>query len=54
MNYLKKIIINYSCSLREIILKTCKKASTKFVKYYLKTKESNRILYNFVDILNSI
>ena len=52
-NYLKKTITNYSCFLREIILKACKKASTKLVKYYLKTKELNKILYNLAYILNS-
>jgi len=53
LNYIEKTITNYSCSLREIILKTCKKASTKLVKYYSKTKKLNRILYNFANILNS-
>ncbi len=53
-NYSKKIVTNYSCFLKEIILKVCKKALTKLVKYYSKTKELNRILYNFVNILNSI
>ncbi len=52
-NYLKKTITNYSYSLREIILKVCKKASTKLAKYYSKTKELNRMLYNLVNILNS-
>ena len=53
-NYLKKTITNYSCFLREIILKVCKKVLTKLVKYYLKTKKLNKILYNLVNILNSI
>jgi len=53
LNYLKKIIINYDCSLKEIIIKVCKKASIKLVKYYSKTKKLNKILYNFVNILNS-
>jgi len=52
LNYLKKIIIDYDCFLREIIIKACKKASTKLVKYYSKTKELNKILYNLVNILN--
>jgi len=52
-NYLKKTITNYSCFLREIILKACKKASTKLVKYYSKIEKLNKILYNFVNILNS-
>jgi len=53
LNYLEKTIIDYNCSLREIIIKACKKASTKLVKYYLKTKEFDKILYNLVNILNS-
>jgi len=53
LNYLKKIIIDYDCSLREIIIKACKKVSTKFVKYYSKIEEFDKILYNFVNILNS-
>jgi len=52
-NYIKKTITNYSCFLREIILKACKKASTKLVKYYSKIEKLNKILYNFVNILNS-
>ncbi len=36
------------------MLKICKFFLTKFVKYYLKTEEFNRILYNFINILNSI
>ncbi len=52
-NYLKKTITNYNCFLKEIILKTCKKVSTKLVKYYSKIKELNRILYNLINILNS-
>ena len=52
-NYLKKTITNYNYFLREIILKACEKASTKLVKYYSKIKELNKMLYNFVNILNS-
>jgi len=53
LNYLKKTIIDYDCSLREIIIKACKKTLTKLVKYYLKIKELNKMLYNLVNILNS-
>ncbi len=51
-DYIKKTITNYSCFLREIILKACKKASTKLVKYYSKIEKLNKILYNLVNILN--
>jgi len=53
LNYLKKTIINYDCSLKKIIIKACKKALIKLVKYYLKTKELDKILYSFINILNS-
>jgi len=53
LNYLKETIIDYNCSLREIIIKACKKVSTKLVKYYSKTKELDKMLYNLVNILNS-
>jgi len=52
LNYLKKIIIDYNCSSKEIIIKVCKKVLTKFVKYYSKIEELNKILYNLVNILN--
>ena len=52
LNYIKKTITNYSCFLKEIILKTCKKVSTKLVKYYSKIEKLYKILYNFVNILN--
>jgi len=52
-NYLEKIIIDYDCSSKEIIIKACKKVLTKLVKYYSKTKELDKILYNLVNILNS-
>jgi len=54
LNYLKKIITNYNCFLRKIILKVCKKVLTKFVKYYSKIEKLNKTLYKFINILNSI
>jgi len=39
--------------LKNIVLKICNKASTKFAKYYLKIKELDNTLYNFVNILDS-
>jgi len=40
--------------LRKIILKVCKKVLTKLIKYYSKIEELNKILYNLINILNSI
>ncbi len=51
---MKKIITNYNCFLRKIILKVCKKVLTKFVKYYSKIEKLNKTLYKFINILNSI
>jgi len=53
LKYLEKIIRVNIYFLIDIVLKTCNKASTKLAKYYLRTKELNNILYNFVNILNS-
>ena len=49
---MKKIIIDYDCSSREIIIKICEKTSTKLAKYYAKTKEFDKLLYNLTNILN--
>ncbi len=50
--YLKKIIRINIYFLKNIVLKTCNKASTKLAKYYLKKKELDNILYNLVNILD--
>jgi len=47
----KKINIYF---LKDIVFKICNKILIKFAKYYLRTKELDNILYNFVNILNSI
>ena len=52
--YLKKIIRINIYFLKNIVFKICNKVSTKFAKYYLKIKKLNNILYNFVNILDSI
>ena len=53
LKYLKKIIKINVYSSKDIVLKICNKALTKFAKYYSKTKELDNMLYNFVNILNS-
>jgi len=47
----KKINIYF---LKNIVLKICNKVSTKLAKYYLKIEKLDNILYNFVNILDSI
>ncbi len=54
LKHFKKIIrINIYFSIN-IVFKICNKVLIKFVKYYLKIKELDNILYNFVNILDSI
>jgi len=50
--YLKKIIKVNNYSLINIIIKTCNKVSTKFIKYYSKIEKLDNILYNLIKILN--
>jgi hypothetical protein len=50
--HLEKIIKTNVYFLTNIVIKICNKVSTKFTKYYLRTKELNNILYNFVNILD--
>jgi len=52
LKYLKKKKRINIYFLRNIVLKVCNKVSTKLAKYYLRTKELDNILYNFVNILN--
>jgi hypothetical protein len=54
LEYLKKTIEINVYFLTKIVIKTCNKVLTKFAKYYSKTKKLNNILYNFINILNSI
>ncbi len=54
LKYLEKIIkVNIYFS-KNIVFKICNKLLTKLAKYYLKTKKLNNILYNFINILDSI
>ncbi len=55
-NYLEQIEENIrrsTCSLSAVIVKTCKKVSIKLAKYYVKIENSNKIIYNLANILNS-
>jgi len=52
LEYLKKIIRVNIYFLTNIVFKTCNKVSTKLAKHYLKTKELDNTLYNFVNILD--
>ncbi len=49
----KKFIKRSTSSLSAIIIKTYKKALIKLAKYYFKIKDSDEIIYNIVNILNS-
>jgi len=52
LEYLKKTIEINICFLTKIVTRVCNKVLTKLAKYYLKIKELNSILYNFINILN--
>ena len=54
-NYFKQIEKNIrsTCSSSAVIIKTCKKVSIKLVKYYVKIKDNDEIIYNLANILNS-
>jgi len=49
LKYLEKIIRVNIYSSTNIVLKTCNKVSTKLVKYYLRIKELDNILYNLIN-----
>jgi len=49
LKYLEKIIRVDIYSSTNIVLKTCNKVSTKLVKYYLRIKELDNILYNLIN-----
>ncbi len=51
LKHLKKIRINVLFS-TNIVIKICNKVLTKFAKYYLRIKELDDMLYNFVNILD--
>ena len=55
-NYFEQIEKNIrrsTCLLSAVIIKTCKKVSIKLAKYYVKIENSNEIIYNLANILNS-
>jgi len=52
LKYLEKIIRINIYFLTNIVIKICNKVSTKFAKYYSRTKELNNILYNLINILD--
>ncbi len=49
----KKFIRRSTSSLSAIIIKACEKALIKLTKYYFKTEDSDEIIYNITNILNS-
>ena len=49
----KKFIRRSTSSLSAIIIKACEKALIKLTKYYFKIEDSDEIIYNIANILNS-
>jgi len=54
LKYLEKIIKINIYFLKNIVFKICNKILTKLAKYYLKTEKLDNILYNLINILDSI
>ena len=50
---IEKNIKRSTCSSSAVIVKIYKKVSIKLTKYYVKIEDSNEIIYNFANILNS-
>ncbi len=53
LEQIEKNIRRSTCSSSAVIVKTCKKVSIKLAKYYVKIEDSNEIIYNLANILNS-
>ncbi len=52
LEQIEKNIRKSTCLLNAVIVKTCKNISIKLAKYYVKIKDSNKIIYNLANILN--
>jgi len=50
-NIVKKIIYDNAYFSKTLIIKTCKFIFIKLAKYYFKTKNKDKLIYNFVIIL---
>ncbi len=53
LEQIEKNIRRSTYSSSAVIIKTCKKVLIKLAKYYFKIEDSNEIIYNFANILNS-
>jgi len=52
-NAIKKIICDNACFLKTLVIKVCELIFTKLAKYYSKIDDKDKLIYNFVIILNS-
>jgi len=53
-NIVERIIRDNACLSKILVIKVCKLIFTKLAKYYLKIKNKNKLIYNFVIILDFI
>ncbi len=53
LNVIKMIIRNNECTSQALIFRACELAFIKLVKYYSKTKNKDKLIYNLAMILNS-
>jgi len=52
-NTIERIIRDNACFSKTLVIKACKLTFTKLAKYYSKIKNKNKLIYNFVIILDS-
>ena len=50
----KKIVSRLSNVMKKLIVKVCETINQKLSKYYFKIEDKDDLIYNFVNILNSI
>ncbi len=54
LNTIKIIIRNNAYTSQALVLRACELAFIKLIKYYFKTKNKDKLIYNLVIILNFI
>ncbi len=52
LNAIKMIIRNNACTSQALVLRACELAFIKLIKYYFKTKNKDKLIYNLAIILN--
>jgi hypothetical protein len=53
-NAIERIIYDNACFLKTLIIKACELIFTKLAKYYSKTKNKDKLIYNLAIVLDLI